>query len=104
MSAREKAAGTRSEIKVRDLLPSEWSAVRVDRRAGQLGAETSHDLEATIAGRTVAIEVKRRRGGDKQLRAWMPPAGIVVTDEPRAEPIVHLPISTFIELTGGGND
>ncbi len=80
------------------------------RRPARLRAPLRQSANSIFSARTpvapgsVAIEVKRRRGGDKQLRAWMPPQGLVVTDEPRCEPIVHLAISTFIELAGGGDD
>ena len=101
--AKAHILGRLDEYKVRDQLTDfNIKAVRVDRRAGQLGEEKSCDFKITFPnGAKTEGENKRIKGGLKRPRSWLKSADILFVSEPRKETLVVMTIETLGKIAGG---
>ena len=101
--SRAHILGRLDEYKVRDQLTDfNIKAVRVDRRAGQLGDEKSYDFKINFPnGAKTSGENKRISGGLKRPRNWLKSADILFVSEPRKETLVVMTMETLGKIAGG---
>ena len=63
-----------------------------------------HDVQATIAGGRVIVEVKARKGQQKTLERWRGQADMLLYKADRGEFMVWMPLEVFGQIVKTLND
>ena len=101
MGMKSKAKGYRIENELRHLLLKNGvNAERCPLSGGAAGRWRGFDLLAGLFGREMKVEAKIQARGFKNLYDWLMPdtVDMLVIRRDRADPLVVLPLATFIEL------
>jgi hypothetical protein len=94
MGLKSRAKGARTELFVTHELVA--AGIPATKRSGMYIA--GHDIDATVAGRRLRIEVKSRAEGFRELHSWLSGADCLVLKADRRPALCVIPLDLAVQL------